>query len=73
MLTNIQKNAMNIAMGVCKIFFSIYLLNKAQLIANSANCITEPNGATTTTGQINNETTIKFLQIKFFLSLPLIY
>ena len=54
---------MNIAMGVSKIFFFLYilLLNKAQLIANTANGIQEPNGAITTTGQINNEITIKVL------------
>ena len=59
----IQKNVISITLGISKIFYfsNILLLNKAQLIAAIANGIQEPNGAITTTGQINNETTIKVL------------
>ena len=59
----IQRNAINITVGVSKInfFLCIFLLNKKQLIAASANGTQEPNGAITTTGQINNEITIKVL------------
>ena len=59
----IQKNAINITLGVSKINFFLYilLLNKEQLNAAIANGTQEPNGAITTIGQINNEITITVL------------
>ena len=58
----IQKNAINIMLGISKIIFlHIPLLSKKQLIAASANGTQEPNGAITMTGQINNEIIIKVL------------